>query len=912
MRLALALTLALQPAPATVEVSGERWRELSDTVEVDGAAVQVPWATSRHVEIERVEAGGPGRPEGLIVRGRWRLRAQQPSWFLGRLIGAGPVQVESASWNGQPATIAHTPIGTLIAGHVEREAELTMVAFVAGDPTRAPVILKLLPAVQGDVWVRADGVVPEILAGDARVVAPRVGPRIWLGDERVELRLAAPKIADGGTLAIARVGVGVTVGDQVARGRARVRWEVRRGQLEVLTLATHGLGDDLEVKGAGVRSWRRAEGRVEVTLQEPVRDRVELELTWTRALSQAAEATMELPRVTPDGAFRVQSAAQLARDGEVEVLPKLTGWDAVAAAELPEWGQGLVEGTPTAAFRTAGLGAGSLELLRYVPVAGPPAVVDVAAYSIATSREGRTLTRAHYEIRNERAAFLRIEPPPGSRILGARVAGETALPARGRGGAWLIPLRRSVESVGGLISFPVEVALLGRGPAWSRRERRALRLPKVDAPVAVSRVTLYLPPDYASKLDEGEHDVVDAFTRGQGITYGLGLGTGAAEADARFQSAVRSWLNNDFEAAQRELDALQQMGARNENVDRLQANLYVIEGHGPAAGEDRTLERRVKDQAQARASADRLRQVESRRRAQDLQRAGEFDEAKEEYRAALELGRELERLEQSESVEQQKTNVALEQELEQLEQQSDRKGYAKRKDKARKARPSFGSVASKSQRVPAGATLEEGAGGGDTDDIGGSYKVSGANATTPPTDKIDANGPPAQPPEPKPAPEPASLVDTVTETVDAPAKPEPTRITARRAEVRSEVSALPGATKKRKRARRWARKNDAKQRGPSKDPAPPDRDADGLADRLDAAAPEDVNGLKDEDGLEEPRSARTQQLPPPKTTASALSVVIPAAGEAVLYQRLLLEPSATFEVRVDAREHRRKKKRDKR
>jgi hypothetical protein len=51
-----------------------------------------------------------------------------------------------------------------------------------------------------------------------------------------------------------------------------------------------------------------------------------------------------------------------------------------------------------------------------------------------------------------------------------------------------------------------------------------------------------------------------------------------------------------------------------------------------------------------------------------------------------------------------------------------------------------------------------------------------------------------------------------------------------------------------------------------------------------------------------------QRLPEPEVHASALSVVIPSAGEAVLYQRLLLAQGATFEIDVDAREPLRERK----
>ena len=131
-----------------------------------------------------------------------------------------------------------------------------------------------------------------------------------------------------------------------------------------------------------------------------------------------------------------------------------------------------------------------------------------------------------------------------------------------------------------------------------------------------------------------EGDVVAEFTRGEGITYGMGFGdVGAAEADARFQAAVSSWMSNDFEAAQAELDALKEMGAQNENIERLQANLDVIQGG--SSGGDAAAERRIKEQAKARAVDDYQRQEKTKQKAEEYRASGEYDKAEAEYEKIL-------------------------------------------------------------------------------------------------------------------------------------------------------------------------------------------------------------------------------------------------------------------------------------
>lgn len=64
-------------------------------------------------------------------------------------------------------------------------------------------------------------------------------------------------------------------------------------------------------------------------------------------------------------------------------------------------------------------------------------------------------------------------------------------------------------------------------------------------------------------------------------------------------------------------------------------------------------------------------------------------------------------------------------------------------------------------------------------------------------------------------------------------------------------------------------------------------------------SPKAPGGAADSEAEE---SAAPVGMPQPKVTASALSVVVPAVGQAVLYQRLLLPADAAYAVEVSARE----------
>ncbi|MBK8264056.1 MAG: hypothetical protein IPK80_22305 [Nannocystis sp.] len=891
---ALALALALvAPAPAPsageVRISGEAWRALTD--EQPGVATQPrlqPWVERRELTFTRVDSG-------LELRGVFRLRALQPGWFLGDLLGP-EFELLDLRWDRRPAAVSASELGFTVAGYIRDVAVLELRAFLPHSDDQGPRPLQIMGAVHGVITL------PDALeldqraapAPDARAAAdltaiPHAGAAYFSGAAHLELRRAAPPVIDAEALVLAAVGLGLTVGDAELRGRARLRYQVRRGHIDRLSVRVRGLSGDLELRGAGVRQWQRSGDRLDVELQAPVTDRLDLEIAWTEPVSKATESNLSIPTIEPLGVYRSETALQLARDGEIEVIPALPGWTAVPAAQLPAYSRDLVEGTPTAAYTAGEPRPGRLDLLRFIPAPGPPVLVDVADYTVATSQEGRLLVRALYEVRNERAAHLRITPPPGLTILGARVGADVALPARDRDdpSAWLIPLRRSVETVKGALSFGVEVIFIGESTAWRRRERRRLQLPTLSAPIAVTRLTLHLPPGYTTRLAPGDGDVVTRFDRGEGITYGLGSGdVGVAELDARFQEAVGAWLSNDFDAAQARLDELRQRGARSDNIDRLQANLDVVSGKdGPVGkasqGGEVTVERRIKEQAKARASSDVQQQAELEREAEDLRRRGDYERAEAQYSRSLVIGEKLAKLEQAESVEQSARNVALATEI------------AETKKKRAKARPKPRATSASRPTKDSGVVLYD----FDDDSLEGELArpplpeakpseplvLAPGLATDTPTDAPRPDQPVPQDTPPANAPRSGSARD-FTQVVEVTATTSLERASLR----------LAGTA----RARRINLSRRARAGGAAAPRSPrPDNDADGLLDKTDA-----IPGP----------GADHDRLPPPQVTASSLSVVIPAAGRAIRYQHLLLAPEAAYIVEIKAHQPLRRRDRERR
>lgn len=591
-----------------------------------------PWVSSR---VLRVIPDG----EGASMEALWWVEAPSAGWLRLPLAGE-EIMVETCSFEGESIALTSEGGARVAWLHVTRPGWVRLTGRVDGSLEQG-ISIHLLDAPRGEL--RAAG-----LGMDGAMI--QVEKDVWAGGA-AEFRIGLPREprASQGLVARGAVGVGLTVGEGELRGAAHLRWTVLRGNLGVVGFSAEGLGDDLRVEGAAVRAWHRAGDWVSVELQDAHAPQVDLALSWTRPLGSAVEEKQVLPTLRISDVVRTDRALQLARDAEVEILPALDGYRGVSAGDLPEWSRGLVEGSATAAYlASAQSPGGSLNLLRYEPAPAPALVVDLAHVDAAFSEDGHVWMRGRYELRNERAAHLRVIAPPGLIPASVRVDGESALPVLDSDGGWRIPLLRSVETVDGVLSYPVEVLWIGQlGGEWARREERSIPLPVLDAEVAVARAEIALPLGWRARMEHGKQGVVAEFSDGEGIHYGLEAGD-AVVADALMRDAVEAWKDNDFDRAQFSLTLLNEMGASHQNISKLQSNLDVVEGRADATS---LQSRRVKEQARARAVEDE-RQVEfSKRRAKTLADAGDYAGAEVALQEAIEISQEIAKLEQVEAQE---------------------------------------------------------------------------------------------------------------------------------------------------------------------------------------------------------------------------------------------------------------------
>ncbi len=166
----------------------------------------------------------------------------------------------------------------------------------------------------------------------------------------------------------------------------------------------------------------------------------------------------------------------------------------------------------------------------------PPTIVDTADHVIVIRADGNLMAKSTFQVRNNDRQFFRLGLPKGTKLTLALVD-EKAVPVTpGKNGAFILPLQKSIATVGGLVSFPVEIVYIGRTAGLGTRGDFELPIPRVDAPVAFTTCKLYVPKNFEFANWRGALEHVDLLTtegEHEEMVYGRGHTRGIPERPPR-------------------------------------------------------------------------------------------------------------------------------------------------------------------------------------------------------------------------------------------------------------------------------------------------------------------------------------------------------------------------------------------
>jgi len=297
--------------------------------------------------------------------------------------------------------------------------------------------------------------------------------------------------------------IGWTLAEGVHQVRAVLALRLWGGEVAELTVDLPAGADRVSITGPDVREVQVSGGAARVFLRGPITQRTRLSVAFESP--RAKTGRMSLPAFGVRGASQRSGALAIAGGaGAVLLEMESPGLAPMAIHDLPDAVRGLLAAAPVYAYQ---LSAGSWEArIDVVDMAEFPVretLADSALYTMLYRPDGSIMTKVLYEVRNRGQQYMKVDLPQGARLLVARVAEQQKNLARGPGETVFVPLEKSVLTTAGLISFPVELVYLTKGPPLARQGRLSLPLPRTDLPVAYARCALEVPEGLSVRRWQG-------------------------------------------------------------------------------------------------------------------------------------------------------------------------------------------------------------------------------------------------------------------------------------------------------------------------------------------------------------------------------------------------------------------------
>lgn len=293
----------------------------------------------------------------------------------------------------------------------------------------------------------------------------------------------------------------VSVGEGALRCQANLNYSILQSEVSNLRIVFPEDVSILDVKARDLRDWKTSvkDGLqyLEVYLNFGIKGNFALNLTYERKALESS-GVVEIPWIRAEGVEREKGYFGLAAATNVELgVNKIEHASLVDVRELPGYIWSSTASPLLLAFKYLNHPFNiRVEVTKHPEVPVLVAAIDSAEYVALQTAEGKSLSKAIYQVRNNVKQFLRLNLPKEATLWSVFVAGKAVKPATDKNGSILIPLEKSQFEKQSLTRFPVEIVYLNELPKMGLLGCLKLSLPKTDIPTSKLEWTLYLPQDY--------------------------------------------------------------------------------------------------------------------------------------------------------------------------------------------------------------------------------------------------------------------------------------------------------------------------------------------------------------------------------------------------------------------------------
>ena len=311
----------------------------------------------------------------------------------------------------------------------------------------------------------------------------------------------------------------ISVADGLLLGHAQVAFSILHTPTRTLEMNVTDGVSILEVTGKEIRDWRVTAGKLTLQLDKEIIGSEVIDVKYEASLDMNS-GKAAIPVVTGNGVEREKGHIAIVALTNVEIAgDDVTGAHAVDVKALPAEIMGMTSQPILLAYRYVDpeFQVG-LKISKHEDVDVLLTVVDRAHFTVMQTFDGRRITRAIYNVRNNRNQFLRLMMPTDAAIWSATVAGRATQPARDTEGRVLLPLVRS-EGSSGMSAFPVELVYAETGVPPDAKGRGTARvdLPTCSEPIMHIMVDLHVPEEGRYREFEGTLREVEHFTALAGV-----------------------------------------------------------------------------------------------------------------------------------------------------------------------------------------------------------------------------------------------------------------------------------------------------------------------------------------------------------------------------------------------------------